>query len=260
MILTDLLYKIIVSAAVLFLVLCTSCKGDAVKPTSEDHQESTAFPQVYADLLEVHGGLKKWKSLQSLEYYLLHQDGRQEKHHVDLHSRDTYIDHDSYFIIKNRDTLFSSPGASLKVGQDLSTYHNKYSYFLTLPFMLADPNVSYRLNDTFRLRDTAYLSMTCTHQAYDQDDNKSERFTTLVEPRSGRLRYVIYDAARTVAGGQSYIISYTNYQIINGFALPGCLTWYRYKSGRVGGQVECVYYEQVDLSYDKLERETFYPK
>ncbi|MEL7005720.1 MAG: hypothetical protein AAFN93_23780, partial [Bacteroidota bacterium] len=91
------------------------------------------YPDLFNRFLDAHGGLDQWKSFGTLEYNIEGTLGREkeERHIIDLNSRNVLIKNDSFnigmngeqvWITPNKEAFGASPTPSLKL-----TFSARYS-------------------------------------------------------------------------------------------------------------------------------------
>ena len=164
----------------LAIFLIASCTPKQKQETSIDHY--SVLPSYFSETLKAHGGLDKWRSFKTLEYDLLHDgDSTPAEHYtLDLLNRKDLTVADSFKIGFDGKEVWVAPNKGAFKGRSARFYHNLYSYFLTIPFIVSDPGVIYS-NDTLTVDGKLYDVINVNFETGIGDADK-DAYKLLINP------------------------------------------------------------------------------
>jgi hypothetical protein len=218
----------------LIIVALAACSPKQKEETTVDYYAS--LPENFSSVLKAHGGLAQWRSFKTLEYDLIHEgDSVPTEHYtLDLLNRKDLTVADSFKIGFDGDEVWVAPNKKSFKGRSARFYHNLYSYFLTVPFILADPGVIYS-DDTLTVNGKLYDVVSVKFEAGVGDADK-DAYKMLIDPTTRQMEKLLYTV--TYYSGEAHenynCLSYENWIDVNGVKLPTKLIGYKYSPGIIG--------------------------
>lgn len=217
------------------------------------------LPEKYIDVLKSHGGLDKWRSFGTLEYDLKHEkDSMPTEHYVlDLVNRNDLTVADSFKIGFDGSEVWVAPHRKAFKGKSARFYHNLYSYFVSMPFIVANPGVNYSI-DTLSVDGKMYdvVSVSFSEGVGDAD---KDTYKILIDPETKKMEMLLYTV--TFYSGQVHenynALSYKNWTDINGVALATTLVGYKYSNGKTGEKRYEVTFSNLQLRQKSPDQHLF---
>lgn len=243
--------------SILITIFCISCQPGKQQEQPVDYYSN--FPMDYQEVLRTHGGLEKWKGFKTLEYDLKHQNDSVPTEHytLDLISRKDLTVADSFKIGFDGKEVWVAPNRAAFKGRSARFYHNLYSYFLTIPFIVSDPGVNYS-TDTLTLDGKLYdaIKVTFNEGVGDADD---DYYQMLIDPQTHRMEKLLYTV--TYYSGEAHenynALSYENFIDVNGLQLPSKLVGYKYSAGKTGDKRYEVTFHNLTLKSESPDQGIF---
>ena len=233
-----------------FLAACSS--GD-----ENSADKKPAYPDYFGKVLQAHGELEKWKQMGTLQYRL-QKDDQTEIHLIDLTNRKDLIKTSNYTLGYNGEKVWVSPEAAAFPGKSAKFYHNLYFYFLSIPFVLADPGVTYEQLENMELQGKQYQQI---EVAFGEGvgDSPEDKYRLLINPETNQLEWLLYTV--TFFDGQPSdkfnALKYDDYQEHKGLLFPHKLTGYAYEEGQVGEVRYVVHFDQLQLAEEQPDQQQF---
>lgn len=237
--------------------LLASCSPKQKEDAPVDYYAS--LPESFSEVLMAHGGLDKWRSFKTLEYDLQHDGDTIPTEHytLDLLNRKDLTVADSFKIGFDGSDVWVAPNKKAFKGRSARFYHNLYSYFLTIPFIVADPGVKYA-NDTLTVDRKLYDVINVSFDAGVGDADK-DAYKLLIDPTTNRMEKILYTV--TFYSGEAHenynFLSYENWVDVNGLQLPSKLIGYKYSPGLTGEKRYEVSFLNMQLKEDSPNQELF---
>ncbi|MEQ9413151.1 MAG: DUF6503 family protein [Cyclobacteriaceae bacterium] len=234
-----------------------SCGPNQKAETAIDHY--ALLPDSYKEVLKVHGGLEKWRSFGTLEYDLKHEkDSIPTEHYtLDLRNRKDLTVADSFQIGFDGNEVWVAPNKKTYKGRSARFYHNLYSYFFTIPFVVADPGVIYA-EDTLTVNGKLYdvISVSFEEGVGDADE---DAYKMLIDPTTKRFEILLYTV--TYYTGEAHenfnALSYEDWVDVNGLQFPSKLVGYKYTHGTTGDKRYEVTFNNIQLKEERPNQDIF---
>ncbi|MEQ8302427.1 MAG: DUF6503 family protein [Cyclobacteriaceae bacterium] len=241
----------------IFALLVSCSSKPQAEETPIDYYEG--LPESFSNLLKAHGGLDTWRSFKSLEYDLQHQNDTVPSEHytLDLTNRKDLTVADSFKIGFDGEEVWVAPNRAAYKGRSARFYHNLYSYFFTIPFIVADPGVIYK-DDTVTVDGKLYNAI---HVAFEEGvgDAAEDTYKILIDPTTGKMAMLLYTV--TYYSGEAHenynALSYENWTDINGVELATKLVGYKYANGAIGDKRYEVVISNAQLSTESPAQDIF---
>ena len=201
-----------------------------------DNAENTTTADPAADLpptlqtvLTAHGGLDRWRGYRTLSYDMA-RDESTESQTTDLNDRREYIRQPAP-TGEPTETGFDGDSIWLKAGPDYQGnprfYHNLMFYFYAMPWVLADPGITYEATPDLTYGGVSYPGLKISY-ADGVGLSPKDNYFLHHDPATGRMRWLGYTVtART--GEVSDKISWIEYPTFSdhgGVMLADSLVWY----------------------------------
>ncbi len=242
---------------ILVILVLASCSKSQKETQAVDYYAQ--LPELYQQVLKAHGGLEKWKGFKTLEYDLQHQNDSVPTEHytLDLLSRKDLTVADSFKIGFDGKDVWVAPNRAAYKGRSARFYHNLYSYFLTIPFIVSDPGANYSI-DTLTVDGKLYdaIKVTFNEGVGDADD---DYYQMLIDPQSHHMEKLLYTV--TYYSGEAHenynALSYEDFVDVNGLQLPSKLVGYKYSAGKTGDKRYEVTFHNLTLKADSPNQDIF---
>ena len=251
----------IVVRRISYLLMLVTMLLSSCKPREEKSYENLydTLPAEFADVLRAHGGLEKWRNFGKLEYDLQHEeDATPTEHYIlDLVNRHDLTVADSFNIGFDGNEVWVSPNKNAFKGRSARFYHNLYSYFLTIPFIAADPGTIYSV-DTLTLNGKLFDVVGVSYKEGVGDADK-DAYKLLIDPHTHKMEKLLYTV--TYYSGEAHenfnALSYENWQEVNGIILPTKLVGYKYTDGILGDKRYEVTFHNIGLDSKRPDPKIF---
>lgn len=231
----------------------------ACSPADERSAEKKqAYPEYFAEVLQAHGGLEQWKQMGSLQYRL-RKDDHTEIQLIDLKNRKDLIKASNYTIGYNGEQVWVSPNKAAFPGKSAKFYHNLYFYFLSIPYVLADPGVAYEQLENTELQGQQYQVIEISFEE-GVGGSPEDKYRLLINPDTKQMEWLLYTV--TFFDGQPNdkfnALKYEEYQEHQGLLFPHKLTGYAYEEdGQIGQVNYVVHFEELQLKEEQPDQQQF---
>jgi hypothetical protein len=243
---------------IIYFYCCSFILFVACDPADERSTESSqSYPSYFLEVLEAHGGLKQWKQMGTMQYHLRKEENT-ETHTIDLKNRKDLIEASNYTLGYNGEKVWVSPNKAAFPGKSAKFYHNLYFYFLSIPFVLADPGVAYEQLEDMELQGQQYQVIEASFGA-GVGDSPEDKYRLLINPQSKRLEWLLFTV--TFFDGQASdkfnALKYEDYQEHQGLLFPHQLTGYAYENGQIGDVRDVTHFDQLQLKEEQPDQQLF---
>ncbi len=216
-----------------------------------------SYPKTLGKILDAHGGIQAWRKMSTLTYQIQKPEG-DEVQTIDLRSRKDKI------VMPNVELGFDGAKAWLleKDGTydgNPEFYHNLVFYFYAMPFVLADPGISYEEAKVLDIGEKSYPGIKITYSDGIGNSPKDEYFLHY-DPINYRMCWLGYTATFGADQSSDRInwINYNDWTAIEGIILPKSITWQKFENGKMTPQKK-VSFKDITLSKDS-KSDGFYAK
>lgn len=193
-------------------------------------EKKNNFPDELGKVFETHGGIEKWKSMQSLSYEIP-KDSTSEKHVIDLWARRDRVETPGYAMGFDGKEVWLKDENQLFKGNALF-YHNLMFYFYAMPFVLADEGINYTKAADLSFEGKTYPGYQISYNS-GVGASPDDEYFIYYNPDTYKMEWLGYTVT-FFEGKKSddvHWIRYNNWQEINGLLLPVSLKWYNYENG-----------------------------
>ncbi len=216
-----------------------SCSNESSQATTEEPVEkeevaSPALPELLSDALEAHGGLNNWQSMKTM-IYTVERNEKPEQHLIDLDSRKVLLTHEDYRIGFDGQEVWVSPNKAAFGNSSARFYHNLRFYFVSMPFIVADPGINYEVLPQKELQGKTYDALRIT---YDDGigDAPEDEYILHFDPETKQMEWLLYTVTYYTGevASKYNALHYSEWQEVNGLMLPQKMVGYRYEDGKIG--------------------------
>lgn len=221
--------------ALVVLTLLASCKQvettENTSAPSEKRVLSKTYPENISTIFEAHGGIERWNAMNNLCFTIPKGDVN-EKHTVDLKSRHTRIETDSYVLGFDGEGVWVKQDTIAFNPERARFYHNLMFYFYAMPFVLGDDGITYEEAPALEKDGITYPGTKISFGS-DVGDAPDDNYIIYKNPTTNEMAWLAYTVTYGGDGPSerySYI-KYSNWQDVNGIKLPSELQWYKVEDG-----------------------------
>ncbi|SDX81118.1 DUF6503 family protein [Hymenobacter psychrophilus] len=243
------------SLAALLVVSCTSNpeqQAGVPAATATVAAASRELPELLQQALTAHGGLAAWQQFGTMEYRLKTTLGalRDEKHLIDLRTRQVRIEAPDYQIGMDGQQVWVSPSKAAFGEMSPRFYHNLFFYFFSIPFVLADEGTVYEDLGTRTIAGKDYRALKVSYET-GRGDSSGDEYIAHFDPQTHRLELLLYTVTYFEPGKEaSYnALLYSDWQEVNGLLLPQKMEGHKFANNEIG---DLRY--QADFSNVRLDR------
>jgi hypothetical protein len=250
-------FKYIIIASLLFQVACQPADTKTVESSQENPEvlaDTPKYPAYFEEVLQAHGGLENWKQLGSMEFELINS-GNTETHLIDLKNRKDLVQGKDYKIGFDGSQVWVSPTKAAYPGKSARFYHNLFFYFYAIPYVLADPGVSYQQLGDVTLQDKSYQVIEVSF-GNGIGDTPEDKYRMLINPETKRMEWLLYTV--TYFDGKPSdkfnALKFEEYHETNGLLFPRTLTGYKFDNGKIGDALRLKKEQPDQKQFDKPEK------
>ena len=233
-----------ISIFVLIVVGCSSPKAD-------QSGSALAIPVEFQKVLQKHGGVDRWNSFQAVEF-----DLGDEHHQISLGDRKTRIDKkEGGTMAFDGENVWVTDSADL---QGARFYHNLFFYFGAMPFVLADPGISYDMAAPRQFLGNTYDGIRVSF-AEGVGESSRDSYLLFYRPDHYQMEWLMYES--TFHSGQANnaynLIHYSDWVLVNGLLMPSKIQWHSFDGDSVGGVTSEAFFEEIQLRETALADSLF---
>ena len=226
--------KYIASFVIVFIFY--GCLGD---------QEYHAFPPAMYKMLSHHGGLTTWKKKETLKFLVNTPDGV-EAHFVDLRNNRDRVEGTGYAMGYDGRSVWMS--ADTTFNGDPAIYHNLYSFFFNMPFLLANKGGRFSDVDPIVFGGLEYPGIKVTLEENINPGFGKEYFIHY-SPLSYRMNWLGYTTNNGMKSPTPQInwVRYEDWFYTERLVLPELISWYKYENGELTEPKYQVAFNEVEI-------------
>lgn len=227
---------------IILLVVLSACAKQSSKEvpgTAADNYEkdTVSYPELLQKALKAHGGLKQWKTFNSVKYDLTTTLGSEKKETqlIDLKSRKVLITGSNYSVGMDGTNVWVAPNKEAFGEMPPRFYHNLVFYFFAIPFVLADPGIHYEDLGEQVVAGRTYRALKVSFESGvgDADD---DLYITHFNPETYQLELLLYTV--TYFSGEKHenynALRYTHWQEVNGLLIPAVMEGHKFEADSIG--------------------------
>tara|TARA_R110000868_G_scaffold374836_1_gene639306 strand:+ start:468 stop:1274 length:807 start_codon:yes stop_codon:yes gene_type:complete len=210
--------------------------------------EKVQYPEVLQKVFEAHGGLKNWKSEQTLSYEMPSENGVSEKQVIDLYTRkDKIVNGTVEMGFDGTNVWLLDADKSYK--GDPVFYHNLMFYFYAMPFVLADNGIIYGETEPLVFEGKTYPGISISYNPGVGVSYKDEYYLHY-DPETYQMAWLGYTVSYRSGEKSDNVkwIRYNDWMKVNNVVLPKSITWYAYEGKTIKEPKNTVQFENIVLS------------
>ena len=222
---------------VLTVALIFSCKQE--KKTNDYSNETldvttTVYLENISKILDTHGGLETWNSMQTLVFMMPKPNGV-EVTTTNLKSRKSLIAMPKHQIGFNGKDVWLLKKDTTAYKGNAKFYYNLMFYFYAMPFVLADDGITYKDAEPLTFEDKTYPGI---HISYDSGIGESpeDEYILYYDSDTNKMAWLAYTVTffSKSKSKEFHLIKYDAWQEVNGLLLPKTFKWYHFEGNVVG--------------------------
>jgi hypothetical protein len=207
-----------ISLLLIVFTLIVSCKNETNTAAKKEK-----FPSDLAKVFEKHGGLNVWNKMRILSF-----NNGEEIHTSDLHTRKIIINTPTYSLGFNGEETWLTQEDSTSFKGNKDFYYNLFFYFYAMPFVLADPGITYEKSADLLFEGIQYPGYKISY-ASEKGTSPDDNYIIYYNPETYQMAWLAYTVTfKSKAPSEKYnLIRYLQWETTNGFVLPREITWYK---------------------------------
>ncbi|MGB3776031.1 MAG: DUF6503 family protein [Leeuwenhoekiella sp.] len=221
-------------------------------------QETSNYPENMKIIFEAHGGIARWKNMNSL-YFERAMGEDFEKTTVDLKTRKSITETNNYTLGYDGDKTWLVQDSTYMNPDRAGYMYNLMFYFLAMPFVLADEGINFSNADTLKIDGAEYPGVRISYKDGTGSSDKDE-YIVYSDPETHKMKWLAYTAtfgSEERSKNFSYI-KYANWKDVNGLSLPTLLQWYEVEDGKPTNTLRSEQlFSNLKLSSQELETGIF---
>lgn len=226
--------NLLLAALMLLLAACgptnTTDTAETAPAPAVNKEHLAGAPASFIKVLDTHGGYDTWASQQTMTYAMA---AKNEKHQIDLPTRKVRLEGDKWTIGYDGEGVWIMQDSSY-FGGSARFYHNLYFYFIAMPFVLADPGITYEEAPAISFEGVDYPGVKISYGA-NVGDSPDDNYILYYHPETHQMEWLAYTVTyRSKEPSDNFrLIRYQDWKKVNGLVLPHQLTWFKYEDGVV---------------------------
>ncbi len=213
------------------LVVITSCKSSTEEKVATTPEVKINYPATLVEVFDNHGGLDKWKSMKSMSYEIVKEEGN-EKQTIDLHSRREKVEASNFTSGYDGTDYWVEADTTYKGNPKF--YTNLMFYFYAMPFVIADDGITYSDTESLEYKGKSYPGIRISYGEGVGVSPEDEYFLhyDADTKEMAWLGYTVTFFSGEKSDKRSYI-RYNDWKNFNGVKLPNSLTWFKVEEGKL---------------------------
>ena len=230
------------------LAACQTPEKSAESSARQAEENAQHLPESLNRVLQYHGGLEKWRNMQSL-YFEIETDPQNEKHFVQLWDRRDRVEGSNFTMGYDGEAVWMEADTTYKGNPEF--YHNLMFYFYAMPFVLADPGINYQATEPLTIEGVEYPGIAVSYHQGVGTSSKDQYFL-YYHPQTFQMAWLGYTV--TYFSGETsndiHWIKYSAWGTFNGLKLPTTMIWYHYENGSPTEPRNSVQFVNIKISED----------
>ncbi len=236
--------KILISFVILLLIY--SCQGN---------QERHEFPPAMYKILTHHGGLTTWQKKETLRFQILTPDGI-EAHYVDLKTNRDRVEGPGYMMGYDGKAVWVSTDTTFDGNPAI--YHNLYSFFFSMPFLLADKGLQFSDADPISFGGLEYPGIKVI-MGEGASLGFGKEYFIHYNPLSYRMAWLGYSVNKEIEENIHRInwVRYDDWDYMEKLILPKSISWYKFENGEITEPKHEVVFDGVEIGWGVCRQSIF---
>jgi len=234
----------------LSLLSCQSSPEQQTQVPEVLSQAESPFPEILQKVWEAHGGLQKWRQMNTLAFTLHQASLPVNQQLVDLNSGKVLIRNGEVRVGYDGNEVWhiDNPSSHLLL-ENHQAFHYGHYFFVTMPFLLSDDDVGQQLIGQQRIGGKLYVALEVDFRNHTEFPSR-EKFLMLLDPATHQMTWMLKKINTEVDNDLYSARLYKNWQWVNGLLLPLQCEKYTWQNERLGEIQEV--WEYLDLSIEIL--------
>ncbi|MEM9889191.1 MAG: DUF6503 family protein [Bacteroidota bacterium] len=241
----------------LLFVLACDPPTDTENNTIET-PNTNLMPNVLQAGLNSHGGLENWRNMRTLEYDFQKDSATMEHQMIDLQNRKVLLGTDDYKVGFDGKEVWVSPNKAAFGKMSARFYHNLRFYFFALPFLAADPGISYELMPDKTLNGETYDAVKLT---YDDNvgDAPEDEYILCFDKNSHQMEWLLYTVTYFTGEKASKYnaLHYADWTEVNGLLFPKTMSGYTFENDTIGTKRYDRNFKNIQISSEVPNQDMF---
>lgn len=242
-------------------IVAVSCKNKTT-PTVDYSEEkldvtTSIYPENITKVFNAHGGLDTWNTMKSLEFTMKKPDG-DEITTTDLKNRSSLIEMPNHMIGFDGETVWLKNKDTAQYKGNPKFYYNLMFYFYAMPFILADDGINYEDVDPLVFEDKIYPGIKISYES-GVGESPEDEYILYYDSQTHQMTWLGYTVTyfSKEKSKEFHFIKYSNWQTVDGLALPETLTWYNYENNLPTTKRNDLQFTDIKLSKETPDADIF---
>lgn len=156
---------------ILLIVMCLftlmACKQESKTIEYKDVElniSTTIYPETMSKILNAHGGIDAWNTMQQL-YYEIEKPVVNDVYNVALKSRKSLIASEHHLLGFDGENVWLKNLDTVTYKSNPKFYYNLMFYFYAMPFVLGDDGINYSESEPLEFEGTTYPGVLISYEA-----------------------------------------------------------------------------------------------
>lgn len=245
----------------LILALLFSCKENTkTNDVTEQVEEvivAKTYPETISKIIDAHGGIEDWDSLENLVFEIQHPEGN-EKTSTALKSRKSLIETDLFRIGYNGKEVWLHQSDTIAFKGNAKFYYNLFFYFYAMPFVLGDEGITYKDVEPLLFEGKEYPGIQISYNS-GIGESPEDEYILYYNANTNKMVWLGYTVTffSKEKTKDFHLIKYDDWQMVNDLLLPKTFKWYGFENKIVGELQKEMHFVNVSTSIEKLEDSLF---
>tara|TARA_R110002096_G_scaffold432089_1_gene648256 strand:+ start:3744 stop:4535 length:792 start_codon:yes stop_codon:yes gene_type:complete len=242
-------------------IVAVSCKNKTT-PTVDYSEEkldvtTSIYPENITKVFDAHGGLDTWNTMKSLEFTMKKPDG-DEITTTDLKNRSSLIEMPNHMVGFDGETVWLKNKDTVQYKGNPKFYNNLMFYFYAMPFILADDGINYEDVDPLVFEDKIYPGIKISYES-GVGESPEDEYILYYDSQTHQMTWLGYTVTyfSKEKSKEFHFIKYSNWQTVDGLALPETLTWYNYENNLPTTKRNDLQFTDIKLSKETPDADIF---
>ena len=243
------------------VILFSSCKqkDSVIISNTEDKTEvkTLNYPDDISKILESHGGLKLWNTMQTLAFTMEKPEGN-EVTLTALKTRKSLITMPKHSIGFDGEKVWLQKKDTTSYKGNPKFYYNLMFYFYAMPFVLADDGIVYEDVLPLHFENVDYPGIKISYNV-GVGESPEDEYILYYNPKTYKMEWLGYTVTyfSKEKSKEFHFIRYTDWQTIEELSLPKTLTWYNSEANIPTSDRNALDFINIELSKIKTEDALF---
>jgi hypothetical protein len=249
---------------ILLIVMCLfalmACKQESKTIDYKDVElniSTTIYPETMSKILDAHGGIDAWNTMQQL-YYEIEKPVVNDVYIVALKSRKSLIASEHHLLGFDGENVWLKNLDTVTYKSNPKFYYNLMFYFYAMPFVLGDDGINYSESEPLEFEGTTYPGVLISYEA-GVGESPEDEYILYYHPETYKMEWLGYTVTyfSKEKSKEFHFIKYSDWQEVNGLLLPKTLSWYNYENNKPTTFRNDVNFVNVKLSKEVPNEDMF---